>query len=128
VLPRFKAFMQAFQVDSDGEYGFLSNGLFGYVCYDGVEHFEDIVLEAERDPAREIPQLRYSLYQFIIAINHYNDEMYLVQNRCTPGSAEHDAGDLERLQYEIEHSTSRPTASGASARRARISRTPSMPR
>jgi anthranilate synthase component 1 len=29
----------------------------------------------------EIPVLRYRLYQYVIAINHFNDEMYIIENQ-----------------------------------------------
>ena len=103
VLPRFKAFVNSFEVKTDPEYAFLSNGLFGYVAYDGVRYFEDIEFKAAEDDARQIPDLRYSLYQFIIAIDHYRDQMYLIENQYCPGGAAPTSNQLERLQYEIEH-------------------------
>ena len=29
----------------------------------------------------EIPILRYRFYQYVIAINHFNDEMFLIENK-----------------------------------------------
>jgi anthranilate synthase component 1 len=29
----------------------------------------------------EIPILRYRLYQYVIAINHFNDEMHIIENQ-----------------------------------------------
>ena len=57
----------------------VAQGLLGYTCYDAVRLFEDIDLQ--RATADEkIPILRYRLYQYIIAINHFKDELYLVEN------------------------------------------------
>ena len=55
------------------------NGLYGYTTYDSVQYFENIVLNVE-DAESAIPLLQYSFYRFIIAINHFNDEMILIEN------------------------------------------------
>ena len=55
------------------------NGLYGYMTYDCVQYFEDIVLQNKVTPA-DIPLMRYSFYRYIIAINHFNDELFLIEN------------------------------------------------
>ncbi|MGB3617088.1 MAG: anthranilate synthase component I family protein [Catalinimonas sp.] len=60
----------------------LPMGLFGYFAYDVVRYFEDIKLGAELEPAREIPLFRYQLFRFMIAIDHFRNEMYVVEHAC----------------------------------------------
>ena len=55
------------------------NGLYGYMTYDCVQYFEDICLENKSTPA-EIPLMRYCFYQYIVAINHFNDALLLIEN------------------------------------------------
>ncbi len=55
------------------------NGLYGYTTYDSVQYFETIKLNVEDAPSA-IPMMQYSFYKFIIAINHFNDEMMLIEN------------------------------------------------
>ena len=55
------------------------NGLYGYTTYDSVQYFETIKLENPPAPSA-IPFMQYSFYRFIIAINHFNDEMTLIEN------------------------------------------------
>jgi len=55
------------------------NGLYGYTTYDSVQYFENIVFE-NTDAPSSIPLMQYSFYRFIIAINHFNDEMTLIEN------------------------------------------------
>ena len=55
------------------------NGLYGYTTYDSVQYFENIALTVDDAPSA-IPLLQYSFYRFIIAINHFNDEMTLIEN------------------------------------------------
>lgn len=67
-------------VKEPGQNGMNANGLFGYTGYDAVRYFEDIALENPLSPECEIPELQYSLYRFILAINHFNNKMYLLEN------------------------------------------------
>ncbi len=55
------------------------NGLYGYTTYDSVQYFENIELTVKDAPSK-IPLMQYSFYRFIIAINHFNDEMTLIEN------------------------------------------------
>lgn len=55
------------------------NGLYGYTTYDSVQYFENITLNVDKAPSA-IPLMQYSFYRFIIAINHFNDEMTLIEN------------------------------------------------
>jgi len=55
------------------------NGLYGYTTYDSVQYFENIQLTVKEAPSK-IPLMQYSFYRFIIAINHFNDEMTLIEN------------------------------------------------
>ncbi|MCT4699062.1 anthranilate synthase component I family protein [Tenacibaculum haliotis] len=55
------------------------NGLYGYSTYDSVQYFENIQLNVKDSPSK-IPVMQYSFYRFIIAINHFNDEMTLIEN------------------------------------------------
>ncbi len=57
-----------------------AQSVFGYTSFDAVQLFEKITFKAQ-SPEVEIPLLRYRLYQYVIAINHYNDEMHFIENR-----------------------------------------------
>ena len=54
--------------------------LFGYSAYDAVQFFETIKLTTHDSRLRAIPLMRYRLYQYVIAINHFNDELYICEN------------------------------------------------
>ncbi len=54
-------------------------GLFGYTCFDGVQFFDTIRFNGH-SAAPSIPLMRYRLYQYVIAINHFKDELYLCEN------------------------------------------------
>ncbi len=60
---------------------FISGGLFGYTSYDAVRHFEDIELTKLNLSDINIPEMQYHFYEFVIAINHFNDELYLFHHQ-----------------------------------------------
>ena len=61
----------------------IAQGLFGYTTFDAIQFFETITLKSH--PAvvgtkPEIPLMRYRLYQYVIAINHFKDELFICEN------------------------------------------------
>jgi len=73
-------YMQNFEVSSTGEKECaFAQGLYGYTGFDAVQFFESIRFN-EKKPASGIPLMRYRLYQYVIAINHFKDELFLLEN------------------------------------------------
>lgn len=57
----------------------INNGFFGHTCFDGVQYFD--TLKFDPDKRRfDLPDINYSLYRFILAFNHYKDELYILEN------------------------------------------------
>jgi anthranilate synthase component 1 len=74
----FEGFTNLIDLECDAELKSF-NGLYGYTTYDCVQYFENIQLNVKDAPSK-IPLMQYSFYRFIIAINHFNDEMTLIEN------------------------------------------------
>lgn len=74
----FENYSKAIEIDCPAELKSF-NGLYGYTTYDAVQYFENIELTVDKAPSA-IPLMQYSFYRFIIAINHFNDEMTLIEN------------------------------------------------
>ncbi len=72
-------FMQRFDVQPTIKEGLYAQGLYGYTSFDAVQFFDTIKLKSGVLPPA-IPLMRYRLYQYVIAINHYKDELYLCEN------------------------------------------------
>lgn len=70
------------------------NGLYGYTTFDAVQYFETIKLSSKKAPS-EIPMLQYSFFRFIIAINHFKNEMILIEN--IPEGEESRLSEIENL-------------------------------
>ena len=75
-------FMQRFSVNGNLEKPLeVAQGLFGYTTFDAVQFFDTIRLKsADGDMQGDIPLMRYRLYQYVIAINHFKDELYIIEN------------------------------------------------
>ncbi|WP_299184649.1 anthranilate synthase component I family protein [uncultured Aquimarina sp.] len=61
---------------SKSDFKFINNGLFGYISYDSVRYFENIEI-TKKPGGLDIPDMQYTVYQNIIAINHFNNEAYI---------------------------------------------------
>ncbi|HXB93650.1 MAG TPA: chorismate-binding protein, partial [Puia sp.] len=74
-------FMQRFECEPSTEKPVRAvQGLFGYTTFDAVQFFDTIHFR-EREAEARIPLMRYRLYQYVIAINHFRDELYICENR-----------------------------------------------
>ncbi len=56
------------------------NGVFGYSAYDAVQHFESITFKNQVSPEYEIPEIRYNYYKYILAFNHFTNQLSLIEN------------------------------------------------
>jgi len=59
---------------------FINNGLFGYFGYPAVQSFEDIALHAPVPAENQIPAAVFTVYRYVLAINHFKDELYLFEH------------------------------------------------
>jgi len=86
---RFSTFINSF-IQSDVPEEIPVNGLFGYLSYDAVKYFEKIVLKKIPDCPYKIPDARYHLYKYIIAINHYQNILQIIENQVNGEPGESD--------------------------------------
>ncbi len=89
-------YMQGYAVDSGPKETKFAQGLYGYTAYDAIPFFETIQFRDKPYAVNKegklkgnlqydaIPLMRYRLYQYVIAIDHFRDELYLLENHI-PG-------------------------------------------
>ncbi|UOX33350.1 anthranilate synthase component I family protein [Flavobacterium sediminilitoris] len=75
VINELENFSKQFKTD-ESKFKFINNGLFGYISYDAIQHFETIKI-GNKPHKNEIPEIYYAIYQNIIAINHFKNEAYI---------------------------------------------------
>ncbi|GAB2812334.1 anthranilate synthase component I family protein [Ferruginibacter profundus] len=75
-------FMNRFDIQpTDQKQVNIAQGLFGYTTYDAVQFFDSVKLTSQASLlAPGIPLMRYRLYQYIIVINHFKDELFICEN------------------------------------------------
>ncbi|MEP7269129.1 MAG: anthranilate synthase component I family protein [Saprospiraceae bacterium] len=86
-------FMDSFEVITDGTYK-LTNGIFGHFNFESIQYFDTQVFDNDKKQV-EIPDAKFNLYQYILAIDHFKDEMYILENHLDP--AKKDISELESL-------------------------------
>jgi len=89
---QLESFVKQFDLEDKDEIN-KANALFGYTSFDAVPGFES--LNFIEKPGEKIPQLSYSLYRFIIEVNHFNNTLTIVE--LTQDSEESRIGEIEGL-------------------------------
>jgi len=93
------SFLKRFEVEANTS-KILSNGLFGYFTHEAVEHFETIKLKQTDDDTRKIPVMQYHIYSYIIAVDHFKNELYIFHNQV---EGQPETNGLEKLEYLIKN-------------------------
>ena len=72
-------FASSFEADSSHQFNFVQNGLFGFMSYDAVQHFEEISFENE-NPDFDIPKVMYNIFRYVIVLHHFKNELYIFEH------------------------------------------------
>ncbi len=95
-------FFQSFEIVNPDP-GIRTNGFFGYSAYDAVKYFEDISIAEEPEEKCRIPEMVYSVYRIIIAINHFQNTLTILENQT--GGYESQIDYIESLLYNRNFAT-----------------------
>jgi anthranilate synthase component 1 len=82
-LTLLQQFMQNFVCTNTCNITAFAQGLYGYTTYDAVQFFDSVTITAKNTHPnflQELPLLRYRLYQYVLAFNHFKNEMYFIEN------------------------------------------------
>jgi len=81
VVEQLNQFIHSFKVENNkNEEVVKYNGFFGYTAYDAVKYFEDIDVGVNEVIAKNIPDMIYVFYRYILVINHLKNEMTILEN------------------------------------------------
>ena len=100
LIDEISRFQSAFKTDADTTLKFITDGFFGYFTHEAVEHFEDIHLKEEENDSRKIPTMQYHVYRYIIAIDHFKNELYIVKNQS---DFEIESHGIDKIEYLINN-------------------------
>ncbi len=93
------SFFKKFNVDSQ-EIEIPANGLFGYLNFDAIPHFENIHFSSKKGEGYQIPEVKYCFYKYVVAIDHHTNTLHIVENLQN--------GDDSKIEY-IHHLISNPS-------------------
>ena len=82
VVESLKKYVEGIKIENADKN--LVDGLFGYTAYDAVRYFEDVDIQPHEDKFNIVPDIYYILYRFIIAVDHYKNQMTIIEN-CREG-------------------------------------------
>jgi anthranilate synthase component I len=104
-------FANRFVYDRKSDDAPMANGLFGHISYDAVEYFEDIEIQ-EKNENTAIPSIKYYVYRYVIAINHFKDDMVIYAHEyLSPNEQPNPDGNaLEKLEFllNMPHYNTKP--------------------
>ena len=98
VPDHFYNFMNQFEVETPADYKGV-NGFFGYMSFESVQYFDSLEFDEEKRKI-ELPDLNYKLFRYIIAVNHFNDELFILEN-----IPEGEASNIEKIESLLAHQT-----------------------
>ncbi len=79
VVPQiFRAFIGLFEVEAP-TISKAVNGFFGHTAFDAVQYFDSLKFDPKKRKF-DLPDIHYCLYRYIIAVNHFKHEMYILEN------------------------------------------------
>ena len=99
LIGQINDFLKCFETDTTPS-KIISNGLFGYFAHEAVEHFETIKLKKVENDPKKIPEMQYNMYRYVIAIDHFKNELYISYNQF---EGEAPNGGIEKLEYLIKN-------------------------
>jgi anthranilate synthase component I len=88
-------FAQSFSSEKQS-FPFITNGLFGHMTYDAVTYFEDIDIQPT-NAETQVDQIFYQVYRYVIAINHFKNELYIFEHQYGENVKESGLNQIEIL-------------------------------
>lgn len=89
-------FIGSFEVEEQ-KFKFIANGLFGYMAYDAVKYFEDLQPDDQKPDEYDIPDIYYQVYRNVIVIDHFKNELYILDHRVRGSDLKSNLPELTNL-------------------------------
>lgn len=78
VKKSLKSFIKSIDVEQAKE-TIQFNGLYGFTGFEAVKYFDTLDFESNQK-SDDIPEMYYGFYRYIVAMNHFNDELIIMEN------------------------------------------------
>lgn len=77
VPDQLQRFVASFREAESGMFSHAASGLFGYTAYDAARYFDRIDI---RKRESDIPDMVYAFYQVVMVIDHFHNELLLIEH------------------------------------------------
>lgn len=78
VVGKLDAFIKSFEIEHQNEVPIV-NGFLGHTSFEAVQYFDTLEYDLDKR-VHEIPDINYQLYRFLIVVNHFKDELFIIEN------------------------------------------------
>ena len=78
VTRRMSEFIDSFSFENTTETPIV-NGFLGHTSFEAVQYFDTLRFDSSKK-VHQIPEINYHLYRFLIVINHFKEELYIIEN------------------------------------------------
>lgn len=95
LVDELQQFINQFEVEGDNK---EEVGMYGYHCYDAVQHFETISF---KEKSANIPVLYYAMYSYVVVINHFNSTLKIIHTNVQED--EESIDDFVTLIKQVNH-------------------------
>jgi anthranilate synthase component 1 len=102
VVAALDEFCKQFKTE-DHRFPFINNGIFGYISYNTVRYFEDIELRDRKGDDNAIPDMVYQVYQYVMVINHFKNELYIFEHMPENNQSASDASGIDYIVSLIQN-------------------------
>lgn len=80
IVDELHQFCACFEDQKELDFDFIHNGLFGYISFEGVKYFDHYQKSTQTiKEEKKVPDILYYVFQNIIAINHFKNELYIIE-------------------------------------------------
>lgn len=90
-------FRKQFEVSSN-DYDFKTAGLFGYIQYDAIPLFQPVRFKQKDN---DTPVVHYQFFQNMIVINHFNNELFMIEHLHSSANSKQSEIDTLLLQRTL---------------------------
>lgn len=104
VINALEDFRSSFYIDQSDGISVPGMGLFGYMAYDAVRYFEDIEVSKRES---QVPDIIYALYRYVIVVDHFSNELTLVEHALRDTDQASTLDRVEKLIFSNRFSTYR---------------------
>jgi anthranilate synthase component 1 len=78
VVGQLDDFIKSFEIEHEDDAPIV-NGFLGHTSFEAVQYFDTLEYDLEKQ-VHEIPDINYQLYRFLIVVNHFKDELFIIEN------------------------------------------------